>query len=344
MRANGDMGGQGFEQFHTATQAAVLNGDASGLEGLMSTTGADAATVLCYLHPFYDGRQPGGCPTMYFRDSTATMQVLQQHEMWVALEAGAGIVSEHDYDAATGRWWNVTNDPSPPPGTQSPLNAFQTYRALNRLALRTRLNISSDSAFLAPRGQRPLTVRLYDGPETVLYNHSNCYNGHGGIEIDTDPLPNLTMSECVAHCVNDPRCDCVVRYDGSDSGKRHTESASGVPAYAPGDCWRRSQCDPTKFEHDAATTPFTVALVQRDPSGYRTFIHSNCYSGHGGVEIDAQPIPNLTESECTRQCSDDPACDCVVRYTTASNPKMDGGRALYADGDCWRRSLRPHPV
>ena len=57
--------------------------------------------------------------------------VLQKHKMWVALEAGSGIVSQHDYDPESscegwagcsfwshgkpGAWWNVTNDPAGDP-------------------------------------------------------------------------------------------------------------------------------------------------------------------------------------------------------------------------------------
>lgn len=67
-------------------QAAVFNGDASSLEGVASTSGADAATVLCYLDEAYDGNQPGACPTMYFRDATATISDIKQHTMWVTLE------------------------------------------------------------------------------------------------------------------------------------------------------------------------------------------------------------------------------------------------------------------
>jgi hypothetical protein len=40
----------------------------------------------------YDGRQPGGCPSMYFRDETATLHHVATHTMWVALEAGSGVV------------------------------------------------------------------------------------------------------------------------------------------------------------------------------------------------------------------------------------------------------------
>lgn len=62
---------------------------------------------------------------MYFRDMTALLPSLEEHEMWVALEAAAGIVSKHDYDPGSfctkkingcnpygkGAWWNVSHDP-----------------------------------------------------------------------------------------------------------------------------------------------------------------------------------------------------------------------------------------
>eukprot|EP01043_Picozoa_sp_COSAG02_P000275 COSAG02_NODE_5_length_66751_cov_63.939148_21_plen_479_part_00 len=81
MLANADVGGQGFPAYHAAMHEAVASGDATQLEGNASTSGADAATVLCYMHPYYDGRQPGGCPTMYFRDQTATYKNVSQHNM-----------------------------------------------------------------------------------------------------------------------------------------------------------------------------------------------------------------------------------------------------------------------
>ena len=92
IESHADVAGQGFAQFHTATQQAVFNGDVSQLEDLASTTGADAATVLCYLNPYYDGEQPGACPTMYFRDATATIRDVKTHQLWVGLEAGSGVL------------------------------------------------------------------------------------------------------------------------------------------------------------------------------------------------------------------------------------------------------------
>ena len=53
-------------------QQAVINGDASGLEDVAGRSGSAGATAVCYLHPGYAGQQPGGCPTMYFRDASRT--------------------------------------------------------------------------------------------------------------------------------------------------------------------------------------------------------------------------------------------------------------------------------
>ena len=156
--ADVNLGGQGYGGLHEAMQRAVLQGDASGLEEVAATSGGDAATLVCYLHPAYDGLQPGACPTLYYRDKTRLLPEVGQHRMWVALEAGAGIVSQHDYDPAStcmgwpgcafwmereppGAWWNVSADPFVPGEEESPLWAFGRHRALNRLALRTRLPV-----------------------------------------------------------------------------------------------------------------------------------------------------------------------------------------------------------
>lgn len=252
---NSQMGGQGFEQYHTAMQNAVFDGDASDLESIVRSSGADAATAVCYLHPDLDGRQPGDCPTMYFRDATATIRDLAQHQLWVALEAGSGIVSEHDFDptsvcrtdgphpfngcgGGTGAWWNVTNDPSSDGNTESPLWAFTRYRALNRLALRTKLNITN----------RTLTSRNVPraSENYITYPKENCYNGHGGVEIGT-PAYGVDADGCMGLCDTDGECDCVT-YEASSKT-----------------CWKRASCKPAQFEQDAATAPYTVYVKKNGP-------------------------------------------------------------------------------
>ena len=92
---------------------------------------------------------------------TTPLKDVRQHQLWVALEAGSGIVPQHDYDPEgsckgwvgcdqeTGGWWNVTNDPFDESQGESPLWAFTKYRALNRLALRTKLGVSGNAGALA---------------------------------------------------------------------------------------------------------------------------------------------------------------------------------------------------
>ena len=190
--ADVNLGGQGYGGFHEAMRRAVLRGDASGLEQVAATSGGDAATLVCYLHPAYDGLQPGGCPTLYYRDMTRLLRDVAQHRMWVALEAGSGIVSQHDYDPAStcmgwrgcafwmerdppGAWWNVTADPFVQ-GEESPLWAFSRHRALNRLALRTRLPVLGVSPASATTDGGALAYLKHDalGPHgdacVLLYN------------------------------------------------------------------------------------------------------------------------------------------------------------------------------
>lgn len=156
IQSHADVGGQGFPQYHTTLQRAVFNGNASDIESTAAMSGADAATMLCYLHEYYDGDVPGGCPSMYFRDQTATIMNVSQHEMFVALEAGSGVMPQHDGQPNTPTpwcpycspgWGGVTNDPHRADlDGESRLWAFTKYRALNRVALRTKLNISHSSS------------------------------------------------------------------------------------------------------------------------------------------------------------------------------------------------------
>ena len=64
LQTNSQMGGQGSNRYHEAMQQAVFDGDASNLELIAGTSGADAATIVCYLHPGYDGEQPGICASI----------------------------------------------------------------------------------------------------------------------------------------------------------------------------------------------------------------------------------------------------------------------------------------
>ena len=79
----------------------------------------------------------------------------------------------------------MTNDPidaSLGADEESPLWAFTKQRALNRLALRTKLSIISVAAATEP------TPKGY-----TAYAHENCYDGSGGHAIDDDGVANVTM-------------------------------------------------------------------------------------------------------------------------------------------------------
>lgn len=53
--------------YQQALQDAVRAKDLGTLEPVVASSGADAATVICYLHPGLDGQPSGACPTLYYR-------------------------------------------------------------------------------------------------------------------------------------------------------------------------------------------------------------------------------------------------------------------------------------
>jgi hypothetical protein len=64
----------------------------------------------------------------------------------------------------------------------------------------------------------------------VAYPASNCFNGHGGKEIDGGTGVDVaSLDECKARCSSDAQCSCIV-HDASRSK-----------------CWKRAACDPTHF-------------------------------------------------------------------------------------------------
>jgi hypothetical protein len=173
-------------------------------------------------------------------------------------------VPQHDYDPNSyctdgfngcfgdsnpGAWWNVTNDPFE--AGESPLWAFSKYRALNRLALRTNLQVSVARAKTSLASPGSATLDDY-----LAYEGYNCYSGHGGTEIDTDPVTGLTAEQCAQRCTDDSYCHCVT-YCAKDSG---------ACAGGQGNCWKRANCYPNIFEHDSATDPFTVFIKKNKPA------------------------------------------------------------------------------
>jgi len=301
----GGQGGDNYEGYHRAMQQAILYGHAEDLEHTVRFSGADGAIVVCYLHPGYDGKQPGGCPTMYFRDTSATMKDVKQHTMWVALETASGIVSQHDYDpesscagwttsctSQAGAWWNVTNDPFEEE-VVSPIWKFTTERALNRLALRSKLKLGAAHGY-------------------TTYHSSNCYWGAGGVDQDEGPFTFVSLDTCTALCDSDEECSCVVfLFRGVQNGTGY------------GDCSRRAGCIPAQFT--VASSVYTVLVKnQPAPSGYATYPQSNCYDGYGALSIDVDAVPVASAAECTQRCDDTDACDCTVYQNST--------------GDCWTRA------
>ena len=334
IKADADIGGQGFGSYHDAMQAAVTQGQTAGVEAVASSSGSDAASVVCYLNAHYDGRQPGACPTMYFRDMTAQLPSLAQHNMWVALEAGNGIVSEHDFDpdswchagpeqtaatfngcspAGKGAWWNVTADPAGDDGAaESPLWAFNKFRALNRLALRTPLPTATAAAAATTAASSAAASSAAVPAGYTAYDHQNTYQNAGSTEIDADPVATgQSAAQCSARCTADAACDCVV-----------LDNASG-------DCWRRASCVPAKFENDAPSQPYST-FVKAAPAGYALYAHQNAYGGHGATDIDENPAKGLSAEQCAQRCSDDASCQCVTHCGTSSS-------GCDAAGDCWKR-------
>ena len=253
IEADADIGGQGVGYYHEAMQQAVATHDMSNIEDVASSSGADGATVLCYLHPAYDGRQPGRCPTLYYRDTTATITDVVAHQTWVMLEAVSGIVPQHDFDpnaswrgASGGAWWNVTNDPA---GAEaSPLWAFVRERALNRLALRTKLNISGSSEAKPPGQPSPPGLADYE-----VLRQQTCSSAPGSRAAATPICRKLDepmlgdggaafVDLCAVRCRHTAECGCFVQafsWWGS----------TPVPS-----CQNLAGCEPAGFAADPNST------------------------------------------------------------------------------------------
>jgi hypothetical protein len=269
---------QGFMQ---AVQQAVESKDLDTIENAVASSGADAAPVVCYLHPGLDGKQPGACPTLYYRDEGETYSAanISVHQLWVALEAASGILSEHQksptavFGIQTGSW-NVSADPYLSDGKESPLWAFARSRALNRLALRTKLPVVASTAIK--------TIKKGSGDPLADYNliaNSNCYNeGHGGIVLPGH-WTNQTAASCAALCTADQKCDCVTYQarPGQTSQQKDWR-----------DCWLRAACEPSKFEHDDVTQCYDVYQKKPRPSpsgGALVYLKHDALGPHGDAAV-----------------------------------------------------------
>ena len=138
----------------------------------------------------------------------------------------------------------------------------------------------------------------------------NCYHGHGAVDIDAVPVPNLTAAQCVARCSADEHCSCA-QY-----------SEHGVPGHVPaGSCWKRSMCVVEQCKPQAAAEQ---SVYVKD-----YFVHNstNCFEQHGATCL---PEPCSTHSvakspeQCAEQCEADSGC-------TAAVFRADNGW-------CWKRA------
>jgi hypothetical protein len=277
IESHADVGGQGFNDYNIKMQQAVFDGDASNLEDIASKSGADAASVVCYLNPAFDSKGPGACPTMYFRDLTATIQNLQQHQLWVALQAGSGIVAQHDVEVGH-PYWNATIDPADP-DRESPLWAFVKYRALNRLALRTKLNLTGAAGALAYLKHDAMGP--FGDAAIIVYNPGKA----GNVTIDLSLLPpSLLVTGIIPYDLLELKGEGEVQQEEEEEGMEADPEAgpdmAGYTYYAQKNCW----------------------------AGH----------GGTDID-GAPVAVGLTDKQCVKRCTDDGACDCVTFYLSGGS-------------------------
>ena len=268
-------GTKSSEAYQAAMQGAVAAQNLDTIEDVVASSGADAATVICYLHPGLDGKQPGACPTLYYRDTGATYTNVTTYRLWMALEAASGVLSEHQHSptAVFGTKygsWNCTIDPAADDGQESPLWAFAKNRALNRLSLRTKLKIQT-AATPAHTPADPLSG--YD-----MFPHANCYNeGHGGIVLPGTAM-NQTAESCAALCTANSKCDCVTFQARAGESSQHKNWNT---------CWQRANCQPYLFERDVHTQCYDV-YVKKKPKhagGALAYLKHDALGPHGDAAV-----------------------------------------------------------
>ena len=127
------------------------------------------------------------------------------------------------------------------------------------------------------------------------------FDGHGGDDIDTDPVKGLTVDQCAARCDADTKCSCVTYATythGASSGSK---------------CWKRANCEPANFD----TSGGSKYAVYKKAKGFSTWAGRNCFTGHGGDQIDTDKTAptGLTAAQCQARCDgDDKVCEREVVY------------------------------
>ena len=112
-----------------------------------------------------------------------------------------------------------------------------------------------------------------------------------------------TVAQCKRRCDDDDTCSCAVFTPES------------------GQCERMAQCiAPNCLGGDSRHNTYVKAYTLLDGL--------NCYHGHGaGTDIDAEPVPDLTQAQCADRCEADNSCTGAVHSVKGEKK-----------GDCWKRS------
>lgn len=108
--------------------------------------------------------------------------------------------------------------------------------------------------YVAPTGNVGSRTYLMEAvPPPKKHNYTryagkNCYNGHGGTEIDKNGTPNLSVSQCTERCDADSECSCVT-YQPSTST-----------------CWKRGACEPGAFAQMAGYDTYAKGASEGVPT------------------------------------------------------------------------------
>jgi len=149
----------------------------------------------------------------------------------------------------------------------------------------------------APAPPAPPVIKGYN-----FFAGANSFSGHGGTDIDANPIDGLSIEGCTARCDADNTCSCITYQPSTKQ------------------CWKRLGCSPQQFDYHTDYQVYMKAV------GYSTYTHANAYVGHGGTDIDDdKSAPSgLTTEQCQARCDADTACGCVTWQS--------------AGGKCWKRS------
>lgn len=208
----------------------------------------------------------------------------------MALEASSGILSEHQgsptavFGTRQGSW-NATMDPYLDDEHESPLWTFARSRALNRLALRTKLAIAVDAAAPAASTSTRAPPGLDPVAGYIRIPEANCYNeGHGGTVLP-GVGKNMTAASCAALCTASKACDCATYQARPGEPEQHIHQYS---------CWLRANCQPAKFERDTMTRCYDVYVKKSTPQPPHPAGGALAYLKHDALGR-SHPLPTMRQ-------------------------------------------------